>query len=116
MGANLICLRAPTMNPLAELMKQVWGWMYPSPMTMLPDEATGSLQYAYRLERLRTPNPLEGEVTKARSCFMLRSYSGKRECFFADTERQQLISLPFYASYRGQREYYPDMEIGTPKR
>jgi hypothetical protein len=113
--ADLIGFRQSNMNPFSELLTQVWGWMYPSPMVMYPDEAVSSLQYAHRLERLYTPNPLEGEATHARSCFLLRYYSGKREIFWADTGTQELIPLSFLAFYGGQREYYPDLEIGTPR-
>jgi hypothetical protein len=85
------------------------------PMAMYPGEIDETLEYQKRLSRLRTPNPFEGETTEARSCFLLRYYSGKREIFWADTETQALIPLSFFASYRGQSEYYPDLEIGTPK-
>jgi hypothetical protein len=85
------------------------------PMEMYPGEIDGTLEYQRRLGRLRTPDPFEGEATEARSCFLLRYYSGKRECFFADTDTQELIPLSFFASYRGQPEHHPDLEIGTPK-
>jgi hypothetical protein len=84
------------------------------PMEMSPGEMDATLQYQARLAHLRTPE-FEGEATHARSCFMLRYYSGKREVFFADTDSQELTPLSFFASFSGHREYYPDLEIGTPK-
>jgi hypothetical protein len=85
------------------------------PMEMYPGEIDGTLEYQERLSRLRLPNPCEGEAAAARSCFLLRYYSGKREIFFADTSTQELTPLSFFASYKGQPEYYLDLEIGTPK-
>jgi hypothetical protein len=85
------------------------------PMEMYPGEIDGTLEYQKRLDRLRTPNPFEGEAAQARSCFLLRYYSGKREIFYADTDTQELTPLSFFASFNGQFEYYPDLEIGTPK-
>jgi len=86
------------------------------PMEMMPGEIDATLQYQERLMRLREPAPCEGDVVgHARSCFLLRYYSGKRECFFADTDTQELTPLSFFASHRGQPECYPNLEIGSPR-
>jgi hypothetical protein len=86
------------------------------PMAMHPDDAAAILRYQERLSRLRKPDPCEGEVSEARSCFLLRRYAGKREIFWANTETQELIPLSFLASYKGFPERYPNLEIGTPRK
>jgi hypothetical protein len=100
---------------VSEFLKKTWEFVYRPPMAVYPDEMVVSFEYQRRLAHLRQPDPCEGEVAEARSCFMLRYYSGKREIFYADTETQELTPLSFFASYKGQPEYYPDLEIGTPK-
>lgn len=82
-------------------------------LQMRPNEAKVTLQYLDRLEHLCMPNPSEGEATKARSHFLLRHYSGKREILWANTETRELAPLSFLASYRGHPERYPDLEIGS---
>jgi hypothetical protein len=109
-----------SMNTLTVPVSASRGWLWEflegrPPMAMYPEEAEGILQYQVRLSHLRTPDPCEGETTEARSCFFLRYYSGKREIFWADTEAQTLIPLSLLVSYKGHREFYPNLEIGTPR-
>ena len=82
-------------------------------MEMYPEEVQPTLQYQARLVRRREPNPFEGETTEARSCFLLRYYTGKREIFWADTETQTLRPLSLLVYYKGSRELYLDLEIGS---
>ena len=97
-------------------LKKLWDFLEGRPpMAMYPEEAVDTLRYHERLARMRTPNPCEGEASEARSCFLLRYYAGKREIFWADTGTQTLTPLVFLATYKGRRESYPNIEIGTPR-
>lgn len=113
--ANTIIKLSDTTSAFQERFQQTWDWMYPSPMAMNRAEAASSLEYRERLGHLMEPDPCEGEAGKARSCFLLRTFAGKREIFWVDTETQEVVPLSFLVSYEGQPGHYPNIEIGTPK-
>jgi hypothetical protein len=105
---------SPMLDSIKKLVREIL--MGRQPLDLYPGEIDATLQYHQRLTRMRTPDPYEGEVLNhARKCFFLRYYSGEREIFSANTETQELVRLSFLASYRGQREIYFNLEIGSPR-
>jgi len=99
---------------VVELIKVLWRSVGGGtrPLTLYPDDVAALIEYQERNDRLRKPHPCEGEAGRACSCFFLRKFDGQPEAFYVDTETQEIISLAFFASYRGQIEFYPNMEIG----
>lgn len=94
------------------LVKFLFGPSFPDPQKMYPDEAVGVIEYYERISRCSV-NPCEGECGSAMPMFLLKSYSGKPECFFVDTENKEINRLCFFACYLGQREFYPYLEFGS---
>jgi hypothetical protein len=109
------------------LMHTAWDWLFtsPNPMVMYPEDAAEVLRYQARRDRLRLPNPMEGQAEAARTCFFLRQFGepedegqysthGIQEFWSIDTEKKEITRLAFFAKWEGHEIHF-DLEIGTPK-
>ena len=94
------------------LLRKLWDalWTSPNPLKMHPDEAKSVRQYYERTQRQRPPDPNEGEVSKARTCFFLKKFTGEREQYYVDTEAGEIHKLAFTANYEDHSEHF-DLEI-----
>ena len=114
--ATAVATNAPVwgfgLSSAISVLKRFWALMGGGPrsLAMYPEDAAAVLRYQARRERLFPPHPLEGEAGKANVCFLVRTFAGRREIFWVDTETREVSRLVFRAFYRGYPEHY-DMDI-----
>lgn len=96
------------MYDILKRLRQWFGLDYP-PIALYPEDMRETERYYHRTHH--TDLDVDSDCTSAHSMFLLRSYSGKREYFTADTSKGELIPCVLILYYQGERQYLENVEI-----